>query len=59
MPKGLFEGNQDVGTVLHNGDVFYNPASKDVQLRIMNLETKQIRVLAKIFGGQGTINVPS
>lgn len=36
-----------------------HPANKDVQLRIMNLETKQIRVLAKIFGGQGTINVPS
>lgn len=27
-PKGLFEGNQDVGTVLHNGDVSYNPAKK-------------------------------
>ncbi|MEC7265260.1 MAG: DUF5050 domain-containing protein [Bacteroidota bacterium] len=33
---------------------------KDVKLRLMNLETKQIRDLTPIFfGGQGTINVPS
>jgi Tol biopolymer transport system component len=25
----------------------------------MNLETKEVTVLAKLFGGQGTINVPS
>lgn len=36
-----------------------HPANKDVQLRLMNLETKEIRVMAKLFGGQGTINVPS
>ncbi len=36
-----------------------HPPNKDVQLRIMNLETKQIKLLAKVFGGQGTINVPS
>ncbi len=25
----------------------------------MDLETKEVRVMAKLFGGQGTINVPS
>jgi Tol biopolymer transport system component len=28
-------------------------------LRIMPLATRKITVLAKLFGGQGTINVPS
>jgi len=36
-----------------------HPPEKDVMLRIMNLETKEVRVIAKLFGGQGTINVPS
>jgi Tol biopolymer transport system component len=36
-----------------------HPPEKDVELRLMSLKDKQIRVLAKLFGGQGTINVPS
>jgi len=36
-----------------------HPPNKDVMLRLMNLETKEVRVMAKLFGGQGTINVPS
>ena len=36
-----------------------HPANKDVVLRIMPLAGGQPRVLAKLFGGQGTINVPS
>jgi Tol biopolymer transport system component len=28
-------------------------------LRLMSLKDKKITVLAKLFGGQGTINVPS
>jgi len=36
-----------------------HPPNKDVMLRIMNLETKEVRVMAKVFGGQATINVPS
>ncbi len=36
-----------------------HPANKNVVLRLMNLETKEIQVMAKLFGGQGTINVPS
>jgi len=36
-----------------------HPPNKDVMLRLMDLETGDIRVMAKLFGGQGTINVPS
>lgn len=36
-----------------------HPANKNVQLRIMNLETREVQTMAKLFGGQGTINVPS
>ncbi len=36
-----------------------HPPNKNVALRLMNLETKEIQVMAKLFGGQGTINVPS
>ncbi len=36
-----------------------HPENKDVQLRVMNLADKKIKVVAELFGGQGTINVPS
>jgi len=36
-----------------------HPENKDVLLRIMSLSDRKIAVLAKLFGGQGTINVPS
>jgi TolB protein len=36
-----------------------HPENKDVMLRLMSLGNKKISVLAKLFGGQGTINVPS
>jgi Tol biopolymer transport system component len=36
-----------------------HPPNKDVMLRLMNLETKEVQVMARLFGGQGTINVPS
>ena len=50
-------------------DVKGHPENKNVMLRIMSLSDKKtsddkmsdkkISVLAKLFGGQGTINVPS
>jgi Tol biopolymer transport system component len=40
-------------------DVKGHPANKDVMLRIMAVGGGEIKVLAKLFGGQGTINVPS
>ena len=36
-----------------------HPANKDVEIRVMSLADKKTRVLAKLFGGQGTMNVPS
>ena len=35
-----------------------HPENKDVMLRIMTLATGKIVVLTRLFGGQGTINVP-
>ena len=36
-----------------------HPENKDVTLRLMSLSERKIKLLAKLFGGQGTINVPS
>jgi TolB protein len=43
----------------YGADVTGHPENKDVMLRLMSLADKKITVLAKLFGGQGTINVPS
>ena len=43
----------------YSADVQGHPENKDVMLRLMSLADKKITVLAKLFGGQGTINVPS
>jgi TolB protein len=43
----------------YGADVSGHPENKDVMLRLMSLAEKKITVLAKLFGGQGTINVPS
>lgn len=36
-----------------------HPFYKHVTLRLMNLETREVKILAHLYGGQGTINVPS
>lgn len=36
-----------------------HPPDKDVTLNLMSLTDKSVKVLAKLFGGQGTNNVPS
>jgi TolB protein len=40
-------------------DVKGHPANKDIMLRMMPANGGEIQILAKLFGGQGTINVPS
>jgi len=40
-------------------DVKGHPANKDVVLRLMPLDGGKPKVIATLFGGQGTINVPS
>jgi hypothetical protein len=39
-------------------EVTGHPENKDVTLRLMDLSTRKITVLARLYGGQGTINVP-
>jgi TolB protein len=39
-------------------DVTGHPPNKDVTLRLMTLNSKKIDILACLYGGQGTINVP-
>jgi Tol biopolymer transport system component len=36
-----------------------HPGEKDVVLNLMSMSDKKVQVLAELFGGQGTINVPS
>ena len=43
----------------YDKDVKGHPANKDVALRIMSSSGEKPRVLTRLFGGQGTINVPS
>ncbi len=43
----------------YDASVTGHPENKDVMLRLMSLKDKKIAVLAKLFGGQGTMNVPS
>jgi Tol biopolymer transport system component len=40
-------------------DVTGHPENKDVMLRVMTLDNQRVSILAKLFGGQGTINVSS
>jgi TolB protein len=40
-------------------DVKGHPENKNVTLRLMSMSDNKISGLAKLFGGQGTINVPS
>ena len=39
--------------------VIGHPANQDVELRLMSMADRKVHLLAKLFGGQGTINVPS
>ncbi|MBN2592347.1 MAG: PD40 domain-containing protein [Sedimentisphaerales bacterium] len=43
----------------YDKEVKGHPANKDVALRIMPSSGEKPRVLTRLFGGQGTINVPS
>ncbi len=45
--------------VAYQKDVTGHPPNKDVEVRMMSLADHTIKVLAKLFGGQGTMNVPS
>jgi Tol biopolymer transport system component len=55
----LSPDGQQMVFVSFDASVIGHPENKDVMLRMMSLKDKKITVLAKLFGGQGTINVPS
>jgi len=40
-------------------DVKGHPPNQNVVLRLLSLADNKVKILAKLFGGQGTINVPS
>jgi Tol biopolymer transport system component len=42
----------------YGADVTGHPPGKDVDIRLMTLESRKLEVIASLFGGQGTINVP-
>jgi len=50
---------QSMVFIAYEKGVTGHPPGKDVELRLMSLKDRQVRVLARLFGGQGTINVPS
>jgi len=50
---------QRVVFLSYEKDVTGHPENKDVMLRVMTLADRRVTILAKLFGGQGTINVPS
>src|SRR4029077_9054793 len=50
---------QQMGFLTYDLSVTGHPENKDVMLRLMSLNDNKVTVLAKLFGGQGTINVPS
>lgn len=58
FPHPSGDGKQIV-FVSYDKDVKGHPANKDVALRIMPSSGDKPRILTRLFGGQGTINVPS
>ena len=58
FPHPSDDGKQIV-FLSYDKDVKGHPPNKDVALRIMSFSGKKPRVLTRLFGGQGTINVPS
>jgi TolB protein len=43
----------------YGSEVTGHPPNKNVQLRLLDMSDGKIKVVVKLFGGQGTINVPS
>jgi Tol biopolymer transport system component len=58
FPHNSPDGQQTV-FLTYEASVTGHPENKDVMLRLMSLKDKKVTVLAQLFGGQGTINVPS
>jgi Tol biopolymer transport system component len=50
---------QSLVFLAYDAGVSGHPPNKDVEIRMLSFKDSNLRVLAKLFGGQGTINVPS
>ena len=50
---------QSMVFLAYEAGVSGHPPNKDVEIRMLWFKDSNLRVLAKLFGGQGTINVPS
>jgi len=50
---------QRMAFLTYEPEVIGHPENKDVMLRILTFDNKRVSILAKLFGGQGTINGPS
>ncbi|HEY1904196.1 MAG TPA: hypothetical protein VGG56_17330 [Terracidiphilus sp.] len=55
----LSPDGQSMVFIAYEKGVTGHPPNKDVELRLMSFKDRKVRVLTKLFGGQGTINVPS
>ena len=53
------QSGQTMVFIAYDKSVTGHPGGKDVELRLMSLKDRKVRLLTKLFGGQGTINVPS
>jgi hypothetical protein len=51
--------NKSIVFLTYDKGVGDHPENKDVALRVMDLATRSVRLLTRLFGGQGTINVAS
>ena len=58
FPHFSRDGEQMV-FLTYEASVTGHPENKDVALRMMTMKDGKIRVVGKLLGGQGTINVPS
>jgi hypothetical protein len=45
--------------IAYGPEVTGHPPNQEVELRLMTLADGKVKTIAKLFGGQGTINVPS
>jgi TolB protein len=50
---------QSIAFLTYAKGVGDHPENKDVMLKVMDLASRKVDVLTRLFGGQGTINVPS
>lgn len=55
----LSPDGQHMAYIAYESGITDHPENKDVELRLMNLSTGKITTLARLFGGQGTMNVNS